>query len=178
MTNFNERTNTLLYKNISHTLFSKGLILLVCEGWAGDGDRELFWRKVLLSTVATLLSHLDWVAQLWVTEDPNPSVCRWLSLRHLVPNWLHLVRTASGTWLYNCPTSTCFRCSCAYLYRCISWRLGPDLIWRLPGLKKEVFGELLITSRVPCWYYWQRTYATWEFYYQLKAKHKSSRPKT
>ena len=28
---FNERTNTLLYKNISHTLFSKGLMLVMCE---------------------------------------------------------------------------------------------------------------------------------------------------
>ena len=41
---FNERTNTLLYKNIiSHTLFSKGLILVVCERRVGDGDRLLYW---------------------------------------------------------------------------------------------------------------------------------------
>ena len=34
MTKFNERTNTLLYKKyISHTLFSKGLMFLVCERW-------------------------------------------------------------------------------------------------------------------------------------------------
>ena len=38
----NERTNTLLYKKyISHTLFLKGLMLVVCERWAGDGDRLL-----------------------------------------------------------------------------------------------------------------------------------------
>ncbi len=31
-TSMNERMNTLLYKNIiSHTLFSKGLMLVVCE---------------------------------------------------------------------------------------------------------------------------------------------------
>ena len=41
MTNFNERTNTHLYKIISHTLFSKGLMLVVCEIWVGDGDRVL-----------------------------------------------------------------------------------------------------------------------------------------
>ena len=30
-THFNERTSTLLYKNISLTLYSKGLMLVVCE---------------------------------------------------------------------------------------------------------------------------------------------------
>ena len=38
---FNKRTNTLLYKNISHTLFLKGLMLVVCEMWVGDGNRLL-----------------------------------------------------------------------------------------------------------------------------------------
>ena len=40
---FNERTNTLLYKNISHPLFSKGLTLAVCERWVGDGDMLQYW---------------------------------------------------------------------------------------------------------------------------------------
>ena len=45
---------------------------------------------------------------------PKPSVCRWLSLRHLVSNWncnsnsLELTQTVCGTWLYNSLTSTCF----------------------------------------------------------------------
>ena len=39
MTNFNEWTNTSLWKYISHTLFSKGLMLAVCERRVGDGDR-------------------------------------------------------------------------------------------------------------------------------------------
>ena len=38
---FKERTNTLLYKNISHALFLKGLMLVVCVRWVGDGDRLL-----------------------------------------------------------------------------------------------------------------------------------------
>ena len=54
----------------------------------------------------------------------NP-VCRWLSFRHLVSNWLQLqlelTQAVCGTWLYNWQTSTCFRCSSAYLHRCISW---------------------------------------------------------
>ena len=32
-------TNTLLYNNIPLTLYSKGLMFLVCERWVGDGGR-------------------------------------------------------------------------------------------------------------------------------------------
>ena len=41
--NFNGRTSTLFYKNISHTLFSKQLKLVMCERWAGDGDKLPYW---------------------------------------------------------------------------------------------------------------------------------------
>ena len=126
MTNFNERMNILLYENISLTLYSrKGLMLVVCERWVGGGDRLLFWPKVLLSTITALLSHSGWAAQPWVTVSPKPSVCHWLSIRHLVPNWLQLqlelTQTICGTWLYNCLMPTYFCCSSAYLHRCISW---------------------------------------------------------
>ena len=57
MTNFNERMHTLLYKNIyiSHTLFSKGLMLVVGERWAVDGDRLLYWPS---STFFLILAGL------------------------------------------------------------------------------------------------------------------------
>ena len=55
------------------------------------------------------------------TRAAKPSVCNLFSSWHLVPDRLQLARTASGTWLYNCLMSTCFRCSSAYLNRCISW---------------------------------------------------------
>ena len=100
--------------DISHTLFSKVLMLVVCERWTGDGDRLLYWPKVLLS-IAALISHLDWGCSTVGHWRPK-ALCR-----HLVSNWLQLARTASGTWLYNCLTTTCFRCSSAYLHRCISW---------------------------------------------------------
>ena len=48
-----------------------------------------YWPQVLL-TIAALLTHSGWAAQLWVTEGPKPSVCHWLSIWHLVPNWLQL----------------------------------------------------------------------------------------
>ena len=117
MTNFNELTNSLLYKNIiSHTLFSKGWCCCM---------REISWRQGRTakltpnssSTTWVFFSHIGSVAQLWVTEDPKPSVCRCLSFRHLVSNWLE----PSGTWLYYCLTSSCFRCSSTYLHRSISW---------------------------------------------------------
>ena len=40
MTNFNERTNKVLYKkyNLSHFILER-VMLLVCERWVGDGDR-------------------------------------------------------------------------------------------------------------------------------------------
>ena len=119
----NERTHFFI-KNIPLTvLFSKGDVGCVCERWAGDGNRLLYWPQVLL-IIAVLLPHLGWVAQPWVTEGPRLSVYRWLSIRHLVFNWLQLARTASGAWLYNCLSFTCFRCSSAYSHRCISWLMA------------------------------------------------------
>ena len=103
MTNFNERTITLLYKNISPTLYSrKGDVSCVWEV-SGDKDGLLFGPKVL-PTIAAVLLHLGCVAQPWVTEGPKPSVCCWLSIRHVVSNWLK----PSVCWLYYSLTSTCF----------------------------------------------------------------------
>ena len=62
-------------------------MLVVCERWVGDGYRLLHIDQ------AVLLSHPDWAAQPWVTEGPNPSVCRWLSIRQLVSSWLQLQLT-------------------------------------------------------------------------------------
>ena len=77
MTNINEQTNTLLYKNIiSHTLFSKGWCWLCVRD-----ELEMGIDCYIDPTV--LLSHLGWVAQLWVTEGPKPSVCTALARKAL-----------------------------------------------------------------------------------------------
>ena len=116
----NERT--LLYKNIiSHTLFSKGLMFLVHERWVGDRDRLLYWPQVLL-TIAALLSHLGCVAQPWVTEGPKPSVCRWLSIRHLVSNWLEQPWT-TGYIIVSCPSASAVL-PLIYTGASLDWRLG------------------------------------------------------
>ena len=119
----NERTRFFKKISLPHFIL-KRVMFVVCERWAGDGDRlpqsssdpKFFWPKVLL-IIAAFLSHLGWVAQPWVTEGPKPSVCRWLSIRHLISNWLE----PSGPGYIRCLTSPCFRCSSAYLHRCISW---------------------------------------------------------
>ena len=60
MTNFNERTNTLLYKNIiSHTLFSKGWCFCCVWEMSWRRTRLPYWTQVLL-TIAALLPHLGW----------------------------------------------------------------------------------------------------------------------
>ena len=61
--------NTLLYKNIPLTLYSKGLMLVVVS-WRWR-QTATYWPKVLL-TIAALLSHLGWAAQPWITEGPSP----------------------------------------------------------------------------------------------------------
>ena len=35
-------------------------MFVVCERWAGDRDRLLYWPKVLLATIAAPLPHLGW----------------------------------------------------------------------------------------------------------------------
>ena len=60
MTNFNEWTNTLLYKNISLTLYSpKGDVGCVWEVSWIRGQIATYWPKVLL-TIAALHFHLGW----------------------------------------------------------------------------------------------------------------------
>ena len=60
------------------------------------------WRRgqtAILTQVLLAIAHffliLAGIAKPWVTEGPKPSVYRWLSLRHIFPNWLkpsgHLV---------------------------------------------------------------------------------------
>ena len=132
MTNFNERTNTLLYKNIiSHTLFSKGLMLVVCERWAGDGDRLQYWPS---ST-----SFSSWLGYSTVGHWGPKALCLPLALNSA--SCLQLARTASGTWLHNCLTTTCFRCSSAYLHRFISWLTARSRVNMLQDviLKKSVW---------------------------------------
>ena len=70
-------------------------MFVVCEKWVETRTNCYIDSSSSSSTIAALLSHLDLVAQPWVTEGPKPSVCSWFSLQHPVSNWLkpswHLV---------------------------------------------------------------------------------------
>ena len=118
----NERTNTLLYKNIPLTLYSRKGCERVDVGhvWVVNlrqGQTAIYWPKVLLATIAALLPRIDWAAQPWVAEGPSPlSAAGSHSARILSPTAtgteLELTRTdyqtVCGTWLYNCLTYTFF----------------------------------------------------------------------
>ena len=82
--------------------------------------------KFFFNHSSTSFSSWVGVAQPWITEG-----CKALSLQAdshagiLSPTDSNRL----GTWLYYCLTFTCFRCSSAYLHRCISlltarWGLG------------------------------------------------------
>ena len=120
----NERTHFFIKIYLSHFILGRVDVDCVWEVSWRRGQTATYCPKVLL-TISALLSHLGLAAQPWVTEGPKPSVCRWFSRGHLVPNWLQLhlelTQAVCGTWLYNCFAFTCFRCSSAYLHKCISW---------------------------------------------------------
>ena len=88
-TSVNERRHFFIKKYTSHTLFSKRL-RKGCERVDDDyvwevswrrGQTATYWPKVLLVTIAALLLHLGWAAQLWIAEGRKPPVWRWFWLR-------------------------------------------------------------------------------------------------
>ena len=88
----NERTHFFIKIYLSHFILERVDVGCVWEVSWRRGQTATYWPQVLL-TIAALLSHPGWVAQPWVTEGPKPSVCRWLSIRHLLSNWLQLQLT-------------------------------------------------------------------------------------
>ena len=121
MTNFNERTNTLLYKNISLTLYSrKGWCCLRVRGELETGTDCYILTQVFL-TIAALLSHLGWgcsTVRFGLLSSLGPLSAAGSQFGILSPtdsnsNWFK----PSVSWLYFCY----FRCSSAFLHRCISW---------------------------------------------------------
>ena len=116
-TSINERTHLFIKIYLSHFILER-VMFLVYEWWVGDRDILLYWPHVLL-TIAALFPHLGWGCSIVGHGEPKA-----LSLQagsHASISYLQLTPTAPGTWLYYCLTSTCFRCSSAYLRRCISW---------------------------------------------------------
>ena len=79
MTNFNERTNTLLYKNISLTLYSrKGDVSCVSEV-SGDKDGLLFWPKFFLAHSSTSFSSWLGLLNRGSFRAQSPQSASWFS---------------------------------------------------------------------------------------------------
>ena len=116
-TSMNERIHLFIKIYLSHFILEK---VDVCCVW------EMSWRQgqtailtQILLTIAAFLSHLGLGlfnrGSLWAA---NPSVCK---LTLTLASCIQLTRTAPDTWFYYFVTFTCFRCSSAYLHKCISW---------------------------------------------------------
>ena len=88
----------------------KGLMLVKCERWVGDGtDCNILTPSS--SDYSSTSSSFCWAAQpgSWGSKR---SVWNWFSLpltaTRTPTNWLQLTQAVCGTWLYNCLPSTCF----------------------------------------------------------------------
>ena len=114
-TSTNERTNFFINIYPSHIILER-LLFVVCESWAGDGT--------------------DCYIDPSSSDHSSTSFSSWLGLLNRGSLRAQRPLSAAGshfgilsptdsnrmcTWLYYCLTSTCFRCSSAYLHRCISW---------------------------------------------------------
>ena len=89
-------------------------MLVACERWVGDGDRLLYWPRVLL-TIAALLPHLGWGCSTVGHWGPK-ALCLPLSLTSASS----LQRTQAVCVLV-ISLFNAHRCSSAYLHMCISW---------------------------------------------------------
>ena len=109
-TSMNEWTHFFIKIYLSH--FILGRVDVGCV-W------EMNWRRgqtviltqVLLTIAALLSPHLSWGCSTVGHWRPK-ALCLPLALASA--SCLQLTRTAPGTWLYYCLTTTCFHCSSAY----------------------------------------------------------------
>ena len=105
MTRFNEQTNTLLYKNIPLTLYSRKGCERVVIGYVWEvswrrRETATYWPQVPL-TIAALLLQSAWVLRaqalcLELVLTPASYLQLELQLE------LQLTQAVCGTWLYNC----------------------------------------------------------------------------
>ena len=122
-TSMNERTHFFIKIYLSHFILEK-VMFVVCGRWARDRDRLLYWPKFFL-TIATFLSHLGLgLLNRGSLRAQSPLSIAGSHFGILSPTDSNRL----GTWSYYCLTSTCFRCSSAYLLRCISWLMARSMV--------------------------------------------------
>ena len=110
----NKRTHFFIKIHLSHFI-RKGWCWLCVRGELETGtDCYILTQS---SSDYSSTSFAFWLGCSTVGHwGPKPSVCRWLSIRLLVPQLTptatgtetELTQAVCGTWLYNCLTSTCF----------------------------------------------------------------------
>ena len=115
-TSMNERTHFFIEIYLSHFIIDR-VMFVVCEIWAGDRDRQLYWPMFSLDHSSTSSSS-------WQELLNRGSLSAQSSLSATDSHLGILSPTNSNrlcTWLYYFLMSTCFRCSSAYLHRSITW---------------------------------------------------------
>ena len=147
MTSINEWTHFFTKIYNSHTLFSKGLMSVVCERWVET-------RTDCYIDPSSSLDHSSSSSASWLgllnrgTLGPQPSVCKLvLTLAFLSP----IDSTAADTCVYSFITPTCFRSSSVYLHRCISWltaRSRVNIIFTQPLRSGRIWHKVNFLSGV------------------------------
>ena len=133
MTNFNERAKTLLYKNISLTLYSrKGWCWLCVRGELETGTDSYILTQSSCDHSSTSFSSSLGCSTVghWGPQSPQSARCSHVDILSPINsncnwNWPKLY-VAPGYIFVS--TFTCFRCSSAYLLRCISWLMAQSKV--------------------------------------------------
>ena len=120
MTSMNERTHFLIKIYLSHFILERVNVGCVWEVSWRRGQTATYWPKVLL-TIAVLLSRFGWCCSTVGHWGPK-ALCRWLSIRHLVPNWLEPLH-ASGYIIVLRPPAPAVL-PLIYIGASLDWRLG------------------------------------------------------
>ena len=146
MTDFNERTNTLLYKNISLSFYSR-------KGWCWlcvRGELET-WTDCYILTQSS--DHSSTSFSSWLRclnrrslRAQSPLSAAGSQFGILSPtgfnsNWLEL----SESLLYFGLTPSCFCCSSAYLHWCISWLMAQSRVNMLHYVDNEFLHCVTVT---------------------------------
>ena len=128
----NERTHFFIKMYLSYFILERVDVGCV-EKWIGDGHRLLHidpsspdHSSTSFSSWLGFLNRGSLRAQIPLSAagshagilSPTASNCNWLK--------------PSVSWLYFCLTPTFFRCSSAYLHRCISWLTARSRVNMLP----------------------------------------------
>ena len=90
-TSMNERTHFFRKIYLSHFILKRVDVGCVWEVSWRRGQTAIYWAKVFLATIAALLPHSGWAAQMSIIESRKPSVCKLiLTLASCPPNRLQL----------------------------------------------------------------------------------------